>query len=360
MPSKISVTPSKSLTKSNQSSKSDKSSKPSKPSKSTPAKPAKSTPAKPTPAKSTTKRPSSSLSSSPSSSSATTAAPAPAATTSSNDASNDATTPSIDPMEIFRRHFESRFEAIEVAPVVPVTTSSSSSTSKKRKSTAIDEGSDVEDSYHDDDEEEEDEDSDEEEQVLEVVHNDSRDLVPSIKEAKKGLRAFMKSAIKPETTETSTTKKSKKGGKQEDAEEDNEQENLHNDLALQRLLAESHLLDKDSGSLEATGAQRLKAQQLRIEALGGKKIEQKMGMRMKQGIEAKKTDKEKKRRREAKEAGVVLEKERKVKKVRTRTGGVGDASVGKWKGGALVLSKKDIGDIVGRKTGGSKKGGKRK
>jgi hypothetical protein len=92
-------------------------------------------------------------------------------------------------MEIFRRHFESRFEAIEVAPVVP------STSSNKRKSTAIDEGSDIEGSDYDEGEDSEDSqedwDDDEEEQVLEVVHNDSANLVPSIKESKKGLRAFM-------------------------------------------------------------------------------------------------------------------------------------------------------------------------
>lgn len=91
-------------------------------------------------------------------------------------------------MEIFRRHFESRFEAIEVAPVVP------STSSNKRKSTAIDEGSDVEGPDYDEDEDSLDSDEEEdweEEQVLEVVHNDSANLVPSIKESKKGLRAFM-------------------------------------------------------------------------------------------------------------------------------------------------------------------------
>lgn len=104
----------------------------------------------------------------------------------------------------------------------------------------------------------------------------------------------------------------------------------------------------------------MKALQLRIEALGGKRMEvQKMGMAMRKGVEGKKVEREKKRRREAKEAGVVLEKETKVKKVKKREAGdMGMPAVGKWKGGALVLSKKDMREITGgREQGGGRGGG---
>jgi len=86
-----------------------------------------------------------------------------------------------------------------------------------------------------------------------------------------------------------------------------------------------------------------------------------MGMIMKKGVEGKKVKKEKKRRREAKEAGVVLEKEVKTEKVRRKRGrNVGMPTVGKWKGGALVLSKRDVGEITGeREKGGSGRGEKR-
>lgn len=145
--------------------------------------------------------------------------------------------------------------------------------------------------------------------------------------------------------------------------DDNDTENLHNDLALQRLLRESHLLDPNAEKLEATGAQRLKALHLRIEALGGRRIpDQKMPLEAKRGIDGKKREREKKRRREARETGVVLEKEKKVVKVRKKgtmagkgLGSLDAPSVGKFKGGALVLSKKDVRSITGA---GQGKGGK--
>ncbi|KAI5798191.1 hypothetical protein FPQ18DRAFT_321797 [Pyronema domesticum] len=162
MPPKIPAKPTKSSTKSTKSATSAKSAKSAKPTNPTPSKTKSAA----------MKRP---RSISPDSSA-------------SGDDSSSAPAPAVDPMEIFRRHFESRFEAIEVAPVVP------STSSNKRKSTAIDEGSDVEGPDYDEDEDSLDSDEEEdweEEQVLEVVHNDSANLVPSIKESKKGLRAFM-------------------------------------------------------------------------------------------------------------------------------------------------------------------------
>ena len=139
--------------------------------------------------------------------------------------------------------------------------------------------------------------------------------------------------------------------------------NLKNDLALQRLLRESHLLEGGrDGSLEATGVARLKALNFRIEALGGKRdvAPQKMAMNIKKGIEGKKFEREKKRRKEAKEAGIVLEKEVKVVKKRKRTGmaGVDNPGVGRFKDGALVLSKRDVESITGGNGGGRGKGGK--
>lgn len=123
-------------------------------------------------------------------------------------------------------------------------------------------------------------------------------------------------------------------------------------------------MDPSSETLEARGTQRLKALHLRMEALGGKRItQQKAALNVKRGIEGKRVEREKKRRREARETGVVLEKEKKVVKVRkkgTVAGkglGVLDApAVGRFKGGALVLSKKDVRDITG---GGERKGDKR-
>jgi hypothetical protein len=168
--------------------------------------------------------------------------------------------------------------------------------------------------------------------------------------------------------------KAKKRGKDKDGSDSNDENdedeklNLKNDLALQRLLRESHLLDANSGSLEVTGAARLKALNLRIEALGGKRevVKERTPMAIRKGIEEKRINREKKRRREAKEAGIVLEKEVKERKERKRVKGMGvvaEPGVGRWKNGGLVLSKKDVASITGggeKRGGRSGKGGKRR
>jgi hypothetical protein len=71
---------------------------------------------------------------------------------------------------------------------------------------------------------------------------------------------------------------------------------------------------------------------------------------------AKAQEREAKRRAEAKEAGIVLERETRKKKGadRGRERGVGGPSVGKFRGGMLTLSKKDVRDITGE--GGGERG----
>jgi len=140
---------------------------------------------------------------------------------------------------------------------------------------------------------------------------------------------------------------------------------LKNDLALQRLLRESHLLDPTSDKLEATGRNRLKALESRMQALGGKDTtaQKNVPMAIRKGIAAAREERELKRRKNAKEAGIVLEKDttKRISKKRKDRGSFGP-SVGKFKGGALVLSKRDVMDIEGRSGpggGGGRKGGKK-
>lgn len=89
---------------------------------------------------------------------------------------------------------------------------------------------------------------------------------------------------------------------------------------------------------------------------------------------AKKARKEKERREDAKREGVILERfGGKVDKSRKGgkgggkgRGNVGDASVGKWSGGTLKLSGKDVKSIVGSSSRGGRggmkgrRGGKRR
>ena len=126
-------------------------------------------------------------------------------------------------------------------------------------------------------------------------------------------------------------------------------DDLKNDLALQRLLKESHLLESAS-ELAPTGKNRLKALDLRMQGLGAKSslYQQKMPSSHRRGINAKAEYREEKRRREAKENGIVLEKPAPKKAAAgRRERGVGGPSVGKFAGGTLNLSKRDISAIQG-------------
>jgi Domain of unknown function (DUF4602) len=157
---------------------------------------------------------------------------------------------------------------------------------------------------------------------------------------------------------------SKKPNKAKDEEADSETQNLQNDLALQRLLNESHLLDSTSTDLNPTGKNRHKALDLRLQALGAKKsifAPNQMPKSHRQGIEAKAVKTEFDRRREARENGIILEKPvfKQQKNggsstTKRRDRGVGAPAVGKFAGGTLRLSKHDLASIQGP----SRKGGK--
>lgn len=82
-------------------------------------------------------------------------------------------------------------------------------------------------------------------------------------------------------------------------------------------------------------------------------------MSHRRGIIAKQTDKEEKRRREARENGIILEKAKMKKSTDgKRDRGVGAPGIGKFSGGTLKLSKKDIFDIEGPKRSSSSRGGR--
>jgi hypothetical protein len=131
-----------------------------------------------------------------------------------------------------------------------------------------------------------------------------------------------------------------------------EADNLKKDLALQRLLAESHLLDSSS-SLTLSGNNRHKAVDLRLQALGSKSsilTQDKMPMSHRKGIIVKQSERENRRRKEARENGIILETVKgstKRQREGKRDRGIGGPGVGKFSGGTLRLSKKDIVNIEG-------------
>ena len=83
-----------------------------------------------------------------------------------------------------------------------------------------------------------------------------------------------------------------------------------------------------------------------MQELGAKTslYKQKMPDAHRRGINAKAASKDEKRRREAKENGIVLERPSKVSKSNNghRERGVGGSSIGKFSGGTLNLSKQDL------------------
>ena len=147
--------------------------------------------------------------------------------------------------------------------------------------------------------------------------------------------------------------------KEKEDDDPKEADNLKHDLALQRLLKESHLLE-DASDLAPTGKNRLKALDLRMQELGAKSslYHQKMPSAHRRGIKAKAETKEEKRRRDARENGIILEKPaHKVNKSSSgrREPGVGGPSVAKFAGGTLNLSKSDIFSVKGKAMAGRKK-----
>ena len=163
-----------------------------------------------------------------------------------------------------------------------------------------------------------------------------------------------KSAKPPSSiTKIASTAKRRQPESTDNEESSTDAANLKKDIALQRLLKESHLLDPQS-SLSHSGQNRHKALDLRLQDMGAKTsvfVQHKMPLAQRRGIAAKAAKKEDSRRREAQENGIILEKTAKSQKKdeRMRQRGIGAPSVGKFQGGMLKLSKRDVAEIEGPK-----------
>lgn len=116
--------------------------------------------------------------------------------------------------------------------------------------------------------------------------------------------------------------------------------------------------------LDPTGKRRHKALDLRFQSLGASNSiyrQEKMPMSFRKGIAKKARSREEARRKGAKEAGIVLERKHLVKKDKERRErGVGGPAIGKFRGGMLVLSKKDVASIEGPKQKARGKKGSRR
>lgn len=186
--------------------------------------------------------------------------------------------------------------------------------------------------------------------------------------SKREMRAYLSSRPPDTTSTTSTqTKSLKAGGEDDDDDAQNEDSKtlLANDLALQRLLSESHLLSASNpfhsiGSSDADGKTftqgrtRHLTTDLRLQKLGSKEsifTQRKMPMGMRKGINSARQEREAKRRREAKENGIILETALKEKgRKRTSKGTRGDVAVdmpgmGKFRNGELRLSSREVKEV---------------
>ncbi|KAG5973961.1 hypothetical protein E4U55_000171 [Claviceps digitariae] len=213
---------------------------------------------------------------------------------------------------------------------------------------------------------------DEESQTIEVVDYSKRQVSKEPAMTKRQLKAFMSSRPpdhtipNPPATPTHPTP-SKPSSLPEDAPS-----LLKQDLQLRRLLAESHLLAPHAPSAKslsslsvqqasqpkpfAEGRTRRKTTDLRVQALGSRLSihkQDRMPMQMRKGMEAAAQAREAKRRREARENGIILERET-GKKKRRRGGSGRDAGaavdrpgVGRLRGAELRISEREVRGIEG-------------
>jgi hypothetical protein len=252
-------------------------------------------------------------------------------TSKNNEASDDE-----DVHDLFRRAFEAKFKPLDIEPKKP----------KIAEATEDDEEawSGISSA------------GEEEQDTIQVIqHTSAHPKQPSLNTA-------AKQAV------SASTKEKKKA----DDDDPAEASNLKNDLALQRLLRDSHLLSANSSSTfspstasnstptstSVAGELRHKSMDLHLRSMGAKKsihAQKSMPMSHRKGMTAKSQRREEKRKAEAKENGIILEKEAKTRKFSgKRESGVGGPGIGKFKGGTLNLSKADVRSITGGGSSGAK------
>ncbi|KAL9034776.1 MAG: hypothetical protein Q9180_005221, partial [Flavoplaca navasiana] len=151
--------------------------------------------------------------------------------------------------------------------------------------------------------------------------------------SREDLKRFMNAKPPIEDHKPGSSNKQRTTDSQDLEETATDAANLKKDLALERLLQESHLLDPKS-SLTPSGRDRHKAMDVRQQALGSRTsvfAQKKMPLAQRRGIMGKSTEREQTRRREAKDSGIILEKTFKSKtKDPRRERGIGAPSVGKF------------------------------
>jgi hypothetical protein len=268
-------------------------------------------------------------------------------TSKNNEASDDE-----DVHDLFRRAFEAKFKPLDIEPKKPKVTETTEDDEEAWSGISSAE--------------------EEEQDTVQVIqHTSAHPKHERLSKAE--ARAFM--SAKPPSLNTAAKQAvsaSTKEKKKADDDDPAEASNLKNDLALQRLLRDSHLLSANSSSTfspstasnstptstSVAGELRHKSLDLHLRSMGAKKsihAQKSMPMSHRKGMTAKSQRREEKRKAEAKESGIILEKETKTRKFSgKRESGVGGPGIGKFKGGTLNLSKADVRSITGGGSSGAK------
>lgn len=260
-------------------------------------------------------------------------------------------------LDAFRRAFEARFEPLNVPPKTKALPPTTDKTSQHENDDEASDWSGIES-----------EDGSDKNSEPEIVEH-RKVKIPGTAEqlSNADLRTFMSS--KPPSLVPKPVATAKRRKKDEDGvDSGDETANLKNDLKLQRLLSESHLLDStnNSDTLTASGRNRHAATDMRLRSLGAKTsilTQEKMPLAHRKGIVKKAEEREGKRRSEARASGIVLERERRRGGVEMpkRERAVGGPTVGRFKAGTLRLTERDVKEIQGDGGGGGRRGmGKRR
>ncbi|AEO57735.1 hypothetical protein MYCTH_101762 [Thermothelomyces thermophilus ATCC 42464] len=298
----------------------------------------------------------------------------------------------VNAQELLRRHFEARFKPLDIAaraaPAKPTAHNDSRGDDSDVGHDARDGEADLDESDSEWDGISDDDSSGGEETeapAVEVVDHTSTVSTTSAKMSKQELKTYLSSRPPdPSRTAAQPTVKKTKTQTDEDQPEDSAAL-LANDLALQRLIAESHILSAAGANPShwqsqhaagtatnlrpfAAGRTARKTTDMRIQALGAKEsilTQAKMPMSMRKGIVSAAAAKEEKRRREARENGIILERE--VKKTKTtKKKGRGERpvdlpAVGRMRGAELRVSAREARAIAESVRGPAGKGkGKRR
>lgn len=230
-------------------------------------------------------------------------------------------------MDPLRAAFEAQFGTEWAEPVVPLA---------KEPEKELEEVEEEFDSFSDVSDESEKSDHGE---PVTVRH--SEPSVPSGSKADR--RRFMASTAPKSVTQSANIQPRKK---------EKDDDDIKNDYALQRLIEESDILSQQKGfsgadisgndPLSHIGGSRLKVMEARFANAGAKKKKQTAPPLIARGIRNKARERELKHKAEAKEAGVILAREKHQKKAQVRDRGLKINSIGRSSPHGIHISPAEI------------------